>query len=113
MNQYHASVANMAAYSRQEALNTIPSWHFFTGPVPALQAAWRDYDIEVKAPKPDADIVHTSALYFIDPQGREAFVASPMVDHTKKGTAYLPAAQVIQWAKGIALVARDLTASAD
>ena len=32
VNQYHASVADMAAYSRHEALNTIPSWHFFTGP---------------------------------------------------------------------------------
>ena len=91
VNQYHASVADMAAYSRQEDLNTIPSWHFFTGPMPALKTAWRDYNIAVEAPNPDADIVHTSALYFIDAQGREAFLASPMVDHTKKGTAYLPA----------------------
>ena len=110
VNQYHASVADMAAYSRQEALNTIPSWHFFTGPVPALKTAWRDYNIAVEAPNPDADIVHTSALYFIDPQGREAFLASPMVDHTSNGTAYLPARQIAQWATGIALLARHLTA---
>jgi cytochrome oxidase Cu insertion factor (SCO1/SenC/PrrC family) len=112
VNQYHASVASMAAYSRQEALNTIPGWHFFTGPVPALKTAWRDYNIAVEAPNPDADIVHTSALYFIDPQGREAFLADPMVDHTKKGTAYLPAKQVAQWATGIALVAHHLAAQA-
>jgi cytochrome oxidase Cu insertion factor (SCO1/SenC/PrrC family) len=108
VNQYHASVADMAAYSRQEALNTIPGWHFFTGPVPALKTAWRDYHIAVQAPNPDADIVHTSALYFIDSQGREAFLASPMVDHTKKGTAFLPAKQVAQWATGIALIAHHL-----
>jgi cytochrome oxidase Cu insertion factor (SCO1/SenC/PrrC family) len=112
VNQYHASVANMAAYSRREGLNTIPSWHFFTGPVPALKTAWRDYNIAVEAPNPDADIVHTSALYFIDAQGREAFLASPMVDHTKKGTAYLPARQIAQWATGIALVAHHLAAQA-
>ena len=112
VNQYHASVADMAAYSRQEALNTIPGWHFFTGPVPALKTAWRDYNIAVEAPNPDADIVHTSALYFIDAQGREAFLASPMVDHTKKGTAYLPAKQIAQWATGIALIARHLAAPA-
>jgi len=112
VNQYHASVADMAAYSRQEALNTIPGWHFFTGPVPALKTAWRDYHIAVQAPNPDADIVHTSALYFIDAQGREAFLASPMVDHTKKGTAYLPAKQVAQWATGIALIAHHLAAQA-
>jgi cytochrome oxidase Cu insertion factor (SCO1/SenC/PrrC family) len=112
VNQYHKSVAAVAAYSRHEGLNTIPGWHFFTGPVPALKKAWRDYNIAVRAPNPDADVVHTSAVYFIDPQGREAFLASPMVDHTKKGTAYLPAAQISQWAKGIALVARSLTAPA-
>ena len=108
VNQYHASVADMAAYSREQGLNTIPSWHFFTGPVPALTAVWRDYDIEVEAPNPDADIVHTSAVYFIDAQGREAFLASPMVDHTASGTAYLPAAHISQWARGIALLARHL-----
>jgi cytochrome oxidase Cu insertion factor (SCO1/SenC/PrrC family) len=108
VNQYHASVADMAAYSRQEALNTIPSWHFFTGPTPALKTVWRDYNIAVQAPNPNADIIHTSALYFIDAQGREAFLASPMVDHTKKGTAFLPAKQVAQWATGIALIAHHL-----
>jgi cytochrome oxidase Cu insertion factor (SCO1/SenC/PrrC family) len=112
VNQYHASVANMASYSRREALNTIPSWHFLTGPVPALKTAWRDYNIEVQAPNPDADIVHTSALYFIDSRGREAFLASPMVEHTKKGTAFLPARQVAQWATGIALIARHMAAQA-
>jgi len=111
VNQYHKSVANMAAYSRHEGLNTIPGWHFFTGSVPALKNVWRDYNIAVQAPNPDADILHTSAVYFIDPQGREAFLASPMVDHTKKGTAYLPAKQVKQWARGIALVAHNLAAS--
>jgi cytochrome oxidase Cu insertion factor (SCO1/SenC/PrrC family) len=111
VNQYHKSVADMSAYSRQEGLNTIPGWHFFTGSVPALKNVWRDYNIAVQAPNPDADIIHTSAVYFIDPQGREAFLASPMVDHTKKGTAYLPAKKISQWARGIALIARNLTAS--
>ena len=112
VNQYHASVADMAAYSRREDLNSIPSWHFFTGPVPALKTAWHDYNIAVQAPNPDADIIHTSALYFIDAQGREAFLASPMVDHTKKGTAFLPAKQVAQWATGIALIAHHLATQA-
>jgi len=112
VNKYHASVADMAAYSREQDLNAIPSWHFFTGPAPALAAVWRDYDIQVQAPSPNADIIHTSAVYFIDPQGREAFLASPMVDHTAKGTAYLPAAQITQWARGIALIARHLAAPA-
>jgi cytochrome oxidase Cu insertion factor (SCO1/SenC/PrrC family) len=108
VNQYHASVAAMAGYSREHGLTAIPSWHFFTGPLPALQSAWRGYDIAVQAPSPNADIVHTSAIYFIGPTGQEMFLASPMADHTRKGTAFLPAGQLTEWGHGIALLASHL-----
>jgi cytochrome oxidase Cu insertion factor (SCO1/SenC/PrrC family) len=108
VNAYHARVQDMAKYTRAQALNTIPSWHFFTGPVPAMKAVWRGYNIQVYAPNPNADVQHTSAVYFIDPQGRERYLASPEVDHTKSGTAYLPASQQIAWGHGIALIARQL-----
>jgi cytochrome oxidase Cu insertion factor (SCO1/SenC/PrrC family) len=108
VNQYHAAVQDMALYSGEHQLTTIPDWHFLTGPVPQLQTVWRDYNVEVQAPNPKADIVHTSAVYFIDPQGREKYLASPMTDHTKAGTAYLPADQITSWGHGIALVARQL-----
>jgi cytochrome oxidase Cu insertion factor (SCO1/SenC/PrrC family) len=109
VNQYHATVANMATFSNAQRLNTIPSWHFFTGPVPALRTTWRNYNVEVAAPNPNADIIHTSAVYFIDAQGRERFLASPMVDHTAGGMSYLPLAQISDWAGGIARLATDLT----
>jgi cytochrome oxidase Cu insertion factor (SCO1/SenC/PrrC family) len=108
VNQYYAAVTNVAAFSREHQLTTIPSWHFFTGPLPRLQAAWRDYHIDVQAPHPNGDILHTSAVYFIDPQGRERFVASPTVDHTKSGTAFLPVRQIAVWGHGIAVLARGL-----
>jgi cytochrome oxidase Cu insertion factor (SCO1/SenC/PrrC family) len=108
VNQYHAAVRDMAQYSSEHQLATIPDWHFLTGPVPQLQTVWRDYNVEVQAPNPNADIVHTSAVYFIDPQGREKYLASPMTDHTKAGTAYLPADQIASWGHGIALLARQL-----
>ncbi len=78
VNQYHAAVRDMAQYSSEHQLTTIPDWHFLTGPVPQLQTVWRDYNVEVQAPNPNADIVHTSAVYFIDTQGREKYLASPM-----------------------------------
>ena len=112
VNQYHATVRDMATYSTAHRLNTIPDWHFFTGPVPALQAAWRDYNVQVEAPNPNADIIHTSAVYFIDAKGTERFLASPMVDHMAGGTAYLPLAQISDWAGGIARLASDLARSA-
>jgi len=52
--------------------------------------------------------VHTSAVYFIGPGGTERYVAAPMADHTSSGRAYLPAAQIAAWDRGIALVAETL-----
>lgn len=108
VNAYHASVRAMATYSTAHHLTSIPGWHFLTGPVPALRAVWRSYHIAVMAPSPDADVVHTSAVYFIDAQGNERYLASPMADHTQGGSAYLPLAQIARWGHGIATVAGDL-----
>ena len=108
VNQYHATVTDIMAYSSEQHLNTIPGWHFFTGPVPDLRKVWDGYEIAVHAPSPDADIVHSSAVYFIDPAGQERFVAAPMVDHASSGASYLPADQITAWGQGIAQVARTL-----
>jgi cytochrome oxidase Cu insertion factor (SCO1/SenC/PrrC family) len=83
VNQYHHAVADVAAYSRTHQLTSIPSWHFFTGPVPRLRAVWNAYNIAVQAPGPDADIVHSSVVYFIDPGGRERYLTSPQADHAR------------------------------
>ena len=108
VNRYHATVQDMAAYSTARQLNTIPDWHFLTGPLPALRTAWRDYNILVEPTSPNTDIIHSSVVYFIDATGTERFLASPMVDHTAGGTAYLPLAQISDWAGGIARLAGDL-----
>ena len=47
-------------------------------------------------------------MYFINRQGRERYLASPMADHTSTGTSYLPAGQLTAWGQGIAQVARHL-----
>ena len=109
VNLYHARVLDVRAFSAEHQLTTIPGWHFFTGPPAALRAVWRDYGIQVEAPSPDADVVHTSTIYFIAPDGTERYVAAPMDDKTQSGTAYLPSGQLADWGRGIALVAGDLT----
>ena len=109
VNQYFNRVPDVLAYSRAHQLTAIPGWHFLTGPVAALRAVWRAYGVEVQAPSPDADIVHTSAVYFIGPGGTERYLAEPMADHTSGGAAYLPAGQIAAWGRGIALVARTLS----
>ncbi len=105
VNQYHTAVADVAAFSRDHQLTSIPGWHFLTGPVPRLQTVWRDYSVTVQAPGPDADIIHSSVVYFIDPAGQERYLASPEVDHTASGASYLPAGQIAAWGQGIAQIA--------
>ena len=106
VNPYHHSAADVAHYSNAEGLSSIPTWHFVTGSVRSMHTVWDNYQVQVQAPNPDADVIHTSLVYFIDPQGKERYVAAPMVDHTKKGTAYLPPGQLAEWGRGIALVTR-------
>jgi len=108
VNQYHLTVTDVAAFSREQGLTSIPAWHFLTGSFPSLRAIWHNYGEQVYAPGPNADIVHSSFMYFIDPQGRERYLANPMVDHTKSGGSYLPANQLTAWGQGIAMVARQL-----
>jgi len=108
VNEYHRGVAAVARYSRIHGLDALPQWHFLTGSPHRLRQVWRDYDIAVRDPGRDADVVHTSALYFIDPRGRVRYVAAPEVDHKADGQAFLPAAPLSRWGHGIALVSRSL-----
>jgi cytochrome oxidase Cu insertion factor (SCO1/SenC/PrrC family) len=109
VNSFHATVADVAGFSAAHRLSTIPSWHFVTGSVAAMQKVWDAYHVTVAAKTADADIVHTSIIYFIDPQGRERFVAAPAVDYTSDGTAYLPTNEISAWGQGIAQLSQDLT----
>lgn len=108
VNPYHRRVADVASYSSEQQLDSIGSWSFLTGSLPSLRTVWDDYQIQVEAPSRNADVIHTSLIYFIGPRGQERYVAAPMVDHTAKGMAYLPAGQLTAWARGIALVARSV-----
>jgi cytochrome oxidase Cu insertion factor (SCO1/SenC/PrrC family) len=108
VNQFFNRVSDVAAFSDEHQLSSIPSWHFFTGSLNSLQATWRDYNVAVAAPNPKADIVHTSVMYFIGPDGRERYIAVPMDDHTTSGAAYLPPGQIAAWGRGVAQVAGSL-----
>jgi protein SCO1/2 len=108
VNKYHARVADVAAFSREHQLDTIPDWHFFTGSPVDLQTVWNAFGITVQAPSPTADIIHSSFIFFIDPKGNERFLANPTDDHTSTGAAYLPAGPLAAWGQGLAAVSRSL-----
>jgi protein SCO1/2 len=97
VNQFHERVADVARFSREHGLDSIPTWHFLTGTTPELEATWKAYDVTV-LPNRRGDVIHSSLLYFIDARGRERWLALP--DRTKSAEPV--------WARGIALVARSL-----
>ena len=114
-NPYHRSVGAVAAFSAEQQLTAIPGWHFLTGPVPALRAVWRAYNIAVYGPP--ANLIHTTSMYFIDPRGRERYLATPedarqtrprFAYHIRGETGYVPPGQMAEWGRGIALLARSL-----
>jgi cytochrome oxidase Cu insertion factor (SCO1/SenC/PrrC family) len=110
VNVDHVQVADVAAFSQEHGLATIPSWHFFTGPASDLQTVWSNYGVEVQNSGPTADVVHSSFVFFIGPDGHERYLANPTDEHTSTGAAYLPAGQLASWGQGIAQVARSLSA---
>jgi cytochrome oxidase Cu insertion factor (SCO1/SenC/PrrC family) len=109
VNGYHVAVSDVAGFTKEHQLNTIRNWHFFTGPVSDLQSVWSSYGVAVQAPSPNADIIHSSFAFFIDPTGHERYLANPTDDHTASGASYLPAGPLASWGQGIALVSRSLT----
>lgn len=97
VNQFHERVADVARFSRDHRLTTLPTWHFLTGPTPALRGIWKAYGVQV-IPNPDGDVVHTSIMYFVDPAGQLRYAALPTKDRSG----------IDAWGRGIAAVAAHL-----
>jgi len=108
VNPYVRGQSDVAAFSREQGLSRLPNWYFLTGSVAALARVWHQYGILVQAPSPTADVIHSSYIFFIGESGIERYIASPSDDHTKNGTAYLPASDLIAWGAGIAQVIRQI-----
>ena len=109
VNPFHTAVADVLGFSHEQGLDTIPGWHFVTGSVPSLKAVWSEYGISVDAPNAQADVIHSSEIFFIDSHGVERYSAAPMVFHTASGSSYLPAPQITEWGQGIAQVVQNLS----
>jgi cytochrome oxidase Cu insertion factor (SCO1/SenC/PrrC family) len=108
VNRFHTSVTDMRTFTDEHFLNSIPSWHFMTGPPSLLKAIWSDYGVTVVAPSPTADVVHSSLIFFINRNGQEQYLANPTDLHTASGSSYLPAGSLADWGKGIALVVKSM-----
>lgn len=89
-------------------LASLGNWYFLTGPVGALDAVWRSYDVTVNVyPRTDT-VVHNDVLYFVDPAGRLRFRSTPVADEDATGAFTLPQTSVTRSARGIASYASGL-----
>lgn len=97
VNQYHAKPSELRAFSKAHGLSNLSNWYFVTGSTSQLQKVWHDYGIYVK-PTPTGDVEHGSYYYFIDPSGKERYLAPATNDK----------ATISDWSQAIAFYAERL-----
>jgi cytochrome oxidase Cu insertion factor (SCO1/SenC/PrrC family) len=73
VNEEHARVQDVQAFTVEHQLNQIPSWHFLTGNKSAIAPVLDQYGIATDI-SPTGEVEHTAAFYFIDPRGRESWL---------------------------------------
>jgi len=96
------SPADLRSFDRLHGLDALANWYFLTGTTSQLEAVWKSYGIEVTLPVGVDQTTHAAYLYFLDPSGRERYIASPHVDQRGDGTGYLPPSDLARWGTGIA-----------
>ena len=68
-NPIYRSAANMAAFDRQEGLDTQANWTYLTGSLAALQSVWNAYGVTVLTAPAGGMVAHADVVYVIDAHG--------------------------------------------
>ncbi len=103
VNPLAESVADVQHFSQVHGLSALPNWYFLTGTTKALSSVWNAYGIFVGLPRHAKQTVHADYMYFVNPLGKERFLAEPDIYQRPNGTGYLPKNAVDRWGNGIAL----------
>lgn len=93
VNEDHNKVQDVKAFTDQHGLSKLKNWYFLTGSPDNLKKVWKAYGIAV-VPNKDGDVMHTSALIFIDSKGKEVYEGTPQNDQTS----------VKEWANAISFI---------
>jgi cytochrome oxidase Cu insertion factor (SCO1/SenC/PrrC family) len=99
------SVADLAEAEGASTLSALPNWIMLTGPLSTMDAVWKSYGISISVVQKTGVEAHNDLAYFIDPQGREVYRATPYANETGRGTYSLPATEIDRWASGLATYA--------
>jgi cytochrome oxidase Cu insertion factor (SCO1/SenC/PrrC family) len=84
------------------------NFQFLTGPLNELNGIWSSYGVTVTVQKSTDLVTHNNIMYFIDPQGRTRFLATPFANEDQLGTYSLAPADVQRFAQGVANTAASL-----
>jgi cytochrome oxidase Cu insertion factor (SCO1/SenC/PrrC family) len=102
VNPRAESIADVTRFTISHGLDKLPNWYFLTGSTSALERVWKSYGIQVVLPVHATQTEHADYLFFLNPLGRERFLAEPYASQRKNGTGFLSNDLVSQWSKGIA-----------
>ncbi|MGH9044561.1 MAG: redoxin domain-containing protein [Acidimicrobiales bacterium] len=76
VNPYYPSVAAVSAWSNDHGLGHLGGWNFLTGSPDQLRRVWGSYGVQVVEDPSAQTVDHSTELFFIGPNGREAALGS-------------------------------------
>jgi cytochrome oxidase Cu insertion factor (SCO1/SenC/PrrC family) len=103
--------AATAPITTTTTLPTLANWQFATGTVHQLDPVWKAYGVSITVQPSTRTVSHNEVLFFVRPDGRLAWRATPFADESRSGTYSLPAGDVARFAQGIATYAAQLAAT--
>lgn len=98
VNEYHNKVKDVRTFSDQHGLSALKNWYFLTGSSDVLKKVWKDYGVMV-VPKKEGDVIHTSAIIFVDRSGKEVYLGTPQDDGST----------LIEWSNAISYILKKIS----
>ena len=103
-NPVYRSTQNVAAFDRQEGLDTQANWRFLTGSLADLQSVWNAYGVGVQTPPAGGMVAHADIVYVIDAHGTLRRILNADIGSStaslRSSFSGLLASQVIEVQKG-------------
>lgn len=79
-----------------------------TGSLTALRRVWSAYGVQVEVDQTTGTVLYSPRIFFIDPYGRERYLATPYGTEQADGKTVLSGALTVEWGEGIARYAKAL-----
>jgi protein SCO1/2 len=105
------SAAPASAAAARTGLAALPSWHFLTSTLGNLNQVWKNYGVTVNVSPSTGLVAHNDVMYFIGPDGRLRYRATPFADENAAGVYSLSPDDIARWGQGIATYAGRLLGS--